>query len=127
MWSVLELISSLLSYVAFTGAGGLAGYFFARKRTEHEVGYGRRVEIAERIQDSVSSAAEELMAAREYVSRTGPFNGAPAKRIGHILDDLDEYYIRREIWLNRETIVRLRFHRHPASSSARARLPVPLL
>ena len=127
MWSVLELISSLLSYVAFTGAGGLAGYFFARKRTEHEVGYGRRVEIAERTQDSVSSAAEELMAAREYVSRTGPFNGAPAKRIGHILDDLDEYYIRREIWLNRETIVRLRFHRRPASPSARARLPVPLL
>lgn len=28
MGSVLELISSLLSYVAFTGAGGLAGYFF---------------------------------------------------------------------------------------------------
>jgi len=73
------------------------------------------------------AAAEELMAAREYVSRTGPFNGAPAKRIGHILDDLDEYYIRREIWLNRETIVRLRFHRRPASPSARARLPVPLL
>lgn len=92
MGSVLELISSLLSYVAFTGgAGGLAGYFFVRKRTEHEVGYGRRVEIAERIQDSVSSAAEELMAAREYVSRTGPFDGAPAKRIGRILDDLDEY------------------------------------
>jgi hypothetical protein len=55
------------------------------------VGYGRRVEIAERIQDSVSSAAEELMAAREYVSRTGPFDGAPAKRIGRILDDLEEY------------------------------------
>lgn len=91
MGSVLELISSLLSYVAFTGAGGLAGYFFVRRRTEHEVGYGRRVEIAERIQDSVSSAAEELMAAREYVSRTGPFDGAPAKRIGRILDDLEEY------------------------------------
>jgi hypothetical protein len=41
--------------------------------------------------DSVSSAAEELMAAREYVSRTGPFDGAPAKRIGRILDDLEEY------------------------------------
>ena len=91
MGSVLELISSLLSYVAFTGgAGGLAGYFFVRKRTEHEVGYGRRVEIAERIQDSVSSA-EELMAAREYASRTGPFDGAPVKRIGRILDDLEEY------------------------------------
>jgi hypothetical protein len=62
MGSVLELISSLLSYVAFTGgAGGLAGYFFVRKRTEHEVGYGRRVEIAERIQDSVSSAEEHRL------------------------------------------------------------------
>jgi len=91
MGSVLELISSLLSYVAFTGAGGLAGYFFVRRRTEHEVGYGWRVEVAERIQDSVSSAAEELMAAREYVSRTGPFDGAPAMRIGRILDDLEEY------------------------------------
>ena len=65
MGPILDLISGLLSYVAFTSVGGLVGYFFARKRTEHEVSYGRRVEIAGRIQDSVSSAAEKLMAARE--------------------------------------------------------------
>jgi hypothetical protein len=93
--------------VAFTGAGGLLGYFFARKRTEHEVGYGRRVETAERIQDSVASVTEELLAAREYVFGTGPFGGARAKRIGRILDDLEGYYVRREIWLNRETFARL--------------------
>ena len=103
----MDLISGLLSYVAFTGAGGLVGYFFARKRTEHEVGYGRRVETAERIQDSVASVTEELLAAREYVFGTGPFDGAPAKKIGRILDDLERYYVRREIWLNRETFVRL--------------------
>ena len=56
---------SLLSYVAFTGAGGLVGYFFARKRTEHEVSYGRRVETVETIQDSVASIVEELLAARD--------------------------------------------------------------
>ena len=108
MGLVLYLISGLLSYVAFTGAGGLVGYFFARKRTEHEVGYGRRVETAERIQDSVASVTEELLAAREYVFGTGPFGGAPAKRIGRILDDLEGYYVRREIWLNRETSARLK-------------------
>ena len=107
MGSVLDLVSGLLSYVAFTGVGGLVGYFFARKRTEHEVGYGRRVETAERIQDSVASVTEELLAAREYVFGTGPFDGAPAKRIGRILDDLEGYYVRREIWLNREAFVRL--------------------
>ncbi len=111
MGTVLDLISGLLSgvvsYVAFTGVGGLVGYFFARKRTEHEVGYGRKVETAERIQDSVASVTEELLAAREYVSGTGPFDGAPAKRIGRILDDLEGYYVRREIWLDRETALRL--------------------
>lgn len=107
MGPVLDLVSGLLSYVAFTGAGGLVGYFFARKRTEHEVGYGRRVETAERIQDSVASVAEELVAAREYVSGSGPFDGAPAKRIGRILDDLEGYYVRREIWLDREAFARL--------------------
>ena len=108
MGPFLDLISGLLSYVASTGVGGLIGYFFARKRTEYEVGYGRRVETAERIQDSVASVAEELFAAREYVYGTGPFDGAPAKRIGRILDDLEGYYVRREIWLNREAFARLR-------------------
>lgn len=107
MGPVLDLISGLLSYVVFTGVGGLVGYYFARKRTEHEVGYGRRVETAEHIQDSVASVMEELLSAREYVFGAGPFDGAPAKKIGRILDDLESYYVRREIWLNRETALRL--------------------
>jgi hypothetical protein len=107
METFLDLLWGLLSYVAFTGAGGLVGYFFARKRTEHEVGYGRRVETVECIQDSIAEVVEELMAAREYVYGSGPFDGAPAKRIGRILDDFEKYYVRREIWLNRETFVRL--------------------
>ena len=107
MGSVLDLLWGLLSYVVFTGAGGLVGYFFARKRTEHEVGYGRRVETVERIQDSIASVVEELLAAREYVFGSGPFDGAPAKRIARIVDDFERYYIRREIWLNRETFTRL--------------------
>ncbi|MGH3147176.1 MAG: hypothetical protein ACRDTR_15370 [Rubrobacter sp.] len=107
MGPVLDLILGLLSYAAFTGAGGLIGYYFARKRTEHEVGYGRRVETVEHIQDSVASVTEEFLAAREYVFGAGPFDGAPAKKIGRILDDLEGYYVRREIWLNRETFTRL--------------------
>lgn len=107
MGAFLDLLWGLLSYVVFTGAGGLVGYIFARKRTEHEVGYGRRVETVERIQDSVAELVEELMAAREYVFGSGPFDGAPAKRIGRILDDFEKYYVQREIWLNRETFARL--------------------
>lgn len=107
MGYVLDLLWGMLSYVAFTGAGGLVGYYFARKRTEHEVGYGRRVETVERIQDSVAEVVEELVAAREYVKGSGPFDGGPAKRIGRILDDFETYYVRREIWLNRETFSRL--------------------
>jgi hypothetical protein len=107
MGPVLDLLWGLLSYVAFTGGGGLVGYYFARKRTEHEVRYGRRVETVERIQDSVAEVVEELMAAREYVYGSGPFDGAPAKKIGRILDDFERYCVRREIWLNRETFARL--------------------
>lgn len=81
MGQLQGLAAGALSYLLFAGIGGFVGYYFARKRTEHEVGYGRRVETAERIQDSVASVAEELVAAREYVSGTGPFDGAPAKRI----------------------------------------------
>jgi hypothetical protein len=62
----------------------------------------------ERIQDSVASVTEELLAAREYVFRDRPCSaGRRAKRIGRILDDLEGYYVRREIWLNRETFARL--------------------
>jgi hypothetical protein len=107
MGSVPDLLWGLLWYVACTGAGGLVGYFFARKRTEHEVSYGRRVETVEAIQDSVASIVEEFLAARDYVWGSGPFDGAPAKKIDRVLDEFEGYYVRREIWLNRETFARL--------------------
>jgi hypothetical protein len=124
MGPVLDLISGLLSCVPFTGEGWLMGYFFVRKRTEHEVGYWRRVETAERIQDSVASVTEELLAARKYVFGTGPFDGALAKRIGRTLGDLEGYYVRREIWLNRETLARL--ESLTAALSLRQREPASL-
>ena len=80
MGSVLDLLWGLLSYVAFTGAGGLVGYFFARKRTEHEVSYGRRVETVEAIQDSVASIVEEFLAARDYVWGAAPSTGRLPRR-----------------------------------------------
>jgi hypothetical protein len=107
MGSVPDLLWGLLWYVACTGAGGLVGYFFARKRTEHEVSYGRRVETVEAIQDSVASIVEEFLAARDYVWGSGPFDGVPAKKIDRVLDEFEGYYVRREIWLNRETFARL--------------------
>ncbi len=86
---LLDLAWSLFSYVAFTGAGGIVGYFFARKQTEHEIGYGRRVETVESIQLSIVSLVEEFRAALEYVSGSGPFDGAPAKKIDRAVDDLE--------------------------------------
>ena len=35
---LLSLASGALSYLVFAGIGGFVGYFFAKKRTEHEVG-----------------------------------------------------------------------------------------
>src|SRR5215217_6271595 len=107
MGSVLDLLWGLLSYVAFTGAGGLVGYFFARKRTEHDVSYSRRVETVETIQDSVASILGALAAPRADASGSGPFDAAPARRIDRVLDEFEGYYVRREIWLNRETFARL--------------------
>ena len=51
------LVSGALSYLMFAGIGGFVGYYFAKKRTEHEVGYLRRVEVVERIQLLVVSLA----------------------------------------------------------------------
>jgi hypothetical protein len=58
-----SLVSGALSYLVFTGIGGFVGYFFAKKHTEHEVGYRRRVEVVERIQSLVASLAEGFEAA----------------------------------------------------------------
>jgi hypothetical protein len=76
---LLNPATGALSYLLFTGTGGFVGYFFARKRTEHEVGYQRRVEVVERIQHLVVSLAEGFETALEYIREPGPAGDLPAK------------------------------------------------
>jgi hypothetical protein len=101
------LAAGALSYLLFAGIGGFVGYYFARKRTEHEVGYGRRVEVVERVQSLVVSLADEFEAALEYIREPGPAGELPAKKVGASIDELERYYVQQEIWLNRETLARL--------------------
>ena len=101
------LAAGALSYLVFAGIGGFVGYYFARKRTEHEVGYGRRVEVVERVQSLVVSLAEEFEAALEYIREPGPAWELPAKKVEAAIDELERYYVQQEIWLNRETLAGL--------------------
>ncbi len=107
MGQLLNLASGALSYLVFAGIGGFVGYFFAKKRTEHEVGYQRRVEVVERIQLLVVSLAEEFETALEYIREPGPAGDLPAKEIESSIDELERYYVQQEIWLDRETLARL--------------------
>ncbi len=107
MGQVLNLVTGALSYLVFAFIGGFVGYFFAKRRTEHEVGYGRRVEVVERIQVLVVSLAEEFEAALEYVSEPGPAGEVTAKEVERSIDELERYYDRHEIWLDRDTLARL--------------------
>ena len=107
MGQLLNLASSALSYLVFAFIGGFVGYFFAKKRTEHEVGYQRRVEVVERIQLLVVSLAEEFEAALEYIREPGPAGDLPAKKIQQSIDELERYYVQQEIWLDRETLAGL--------------------
>ena len=59
-----SLASGALSYLMFAGIGGFVGYYFAKKRTEHEVGYLRRVEVVERIQPRSSKLRSRTSASR---------------------------------------------------------------
>jgi hypothetical protein len=104
---LLNLASGAFSYLVFACIGGFVGYYFARKRTEHEVGYQRRVEVVERIQLLVVSLAEEFEAALEYIREPGPAADLPAKEIERSIDELERYYVQQEIWLDRETLARL--------------------
>jgi hypothetical protein len=104
---VLNLVTGAMSYLVFAFIGGFVGYFFAKKRIEHEVGYGRRVEVVERIQLLVVSLAEEFEAGLEYVREPGPAGEVQAKEIERSIDELERYYDRHEIWLDRDTLARL--------------------
>ncbi len=107
MGQLLNLATGALSYLVFAGIGGFVGYFFAKKRTEHEVGYQRRVEVIERIQHLVVSLAEEFEVALEYIREPGPAGDVPAKKIERSIDELERYYVQQEIWLDRDTLARL--------------------
>ena len=107
MGQLLNLASGALTYLVFAGIGGYVGYFFAKKRTEHEVGYQHRVEVVERLQYLVVSLAGEFEAALEYIREPGPAGDLPVKEIERFIDELERYYIQREIWLDRDTLARL--------------------
>ena len=107
MGQLLDLASGALSYLVFASIGGGIGYFFAKRRTQHEVGYQRRVEVVERIQCLVVSLAEGFEAALEYIREPGPAGELPAKEIQRSIDELERYYVQQEIWLDRETLARL--------------------
>ncbi len=107
MGQLLNLAMGSLSYLVFAGIGGFVGYFFAKKRTEYEIGYQRRVEVVERIQHLVVSLADEFEAALEYIREPGPAGDLPAKKIERSIDELERYYIQQEIWLDRDTLARL--------------------
>ncbi len=102
-----SLASGALSYLVFAGIGGFVGYFFAKKRTEHEVGYQRRVEVVERIQSLVVPLAEGFEAALGYIREPGPAADLPAREIEDSIDDLERYYVQQEIWLDGDTLARL--------------------
>ena len=102
-----SVATGALSYLMFAGIGGFVGYYFAKKRTEHEVGYLRRVEVVERVQLLVVSLAEEFEAALAYIREPGPAGDLPAKKIESSIGELERYYVQQEIWLSRETLARL--------------------
>ncbi|MDP8948400.1 MAG: hypothetical protein M3N09_09945 [Actinomycetota bacterium] len=81
MGQLLNLATGALSHLLFAGTGGFVGYFFAKKRTEHEVGYQRRVEVVERIQHLVVSLAGGFETALEYIREPGPAGDLPAQEI----------------------------------------------
>jgi hypothetical protein len=97
---LLNLLMGALSYLLFAGIGGFVGYFFAKKRIEHEVGFQRRVEVVERIQHLVVSLAEEFEAALEYIREPCPAGDLPASDIERSIDELERYYVKQGIWLD---------------------------
>ena len=88
------MASGALPYLVFAGIGGFVGYCFAKKRTEHEVDYRRRVEVVERIQSLVVSLAEEFEAALGYI------------REPVFIDERERHYVQQEVWLDGETLAR---------------------
>jgi hypothetical protein len=93
----------LLPYLALACASAVVGYYFARKRTEYEVGYSHRVEVYEGVQGMVIPLVEELEAALQYVRAPGPSGELPLEEIENSVDGLEKYVAQHEMWLDRRT------------------------
>ena len=93
----------LLSYLVLACASAVVGYYFARKRTEYEVGYRHRVEVAEGVQGMVIPLVEEVEAALEYVRAPGPSGELPVEEIERSVDCLEKYLAQQEMWLDRRS------------------------
>jgi hypothetical protein len=93
----------LFSYLLLACVSAVVGYYFARKRTEYEVRYRHRVEVAEGVQGMVTPLVEEFEAALEYVRAPGPSRDLPVEEIERSVDGLEEYLARQEMWLDRRS------------------------
>jgi hypothetical protein len=93
----------LLSYLVLACVSAVVGYYFARKRTEYEVGYRHRVEVYEGVQGMVVPLVEEFGAALEYVRAPGPSGGLPVEEIERSVDGLEKYLAQQEMWLDRRS------------------------
>jgi hypothetical protein len=90
----------LLSYLVLACASAVVGYYFARKRTQYEVGYRHRVEVSEGVQGMVVTLVEWFEDAHEYVRAPGPSGGLPVEEIENSLDGLEKYLAQHEMWLD---------------------------
>lgn len=93
----------LLSYLVLACVSAVVGYYFARKRTEYEVGYRHRVEVSEGVQGMVVPLVERFEEALEYVRAPGPAEGLPVGEIERSLDGLEKYLAQHEMWLDRRS------------------------
>ena len=93
----------LLSYLVLGCVSAAVGYYFARKRTEYEVGYRHRVEVFEGIQGMVIPLVEEFEAALRYVRAPGPSEGLPVEEIERSVEGLEKYLAQQEMWLDRRS------------------------
>jgi hypothetical protein len=93
----------LLWYLALACASAAVGYYFARKRTEYEVGYRHRAEVAQSVQGMVIPLVEEFEAALEYVRAPGPAEELPIEELERSVDGLEKYVEQQELWLDRHS------------------------
>jgi hypothetical protein len=93
----------VLPYLVLACASAVVGYYFARKRTEYEVGYRHRVEVSQGVQGMVIPLVEEFEAALEYVRAPGLSGELPLEEIEDSIDGLDKYLAQHELWLDRRS------------------------